>query len=104
MLNAALKDQIRKMAKAVVTIRIMPTSTEIDLEKLKVKVTHEVREFAGEGDTRITIEPIAFGLSCINYIFVMEESLGSPDILADKILKITGVESAEVTDVRRAIG
>jgi elongation factor 1-beta len=92
------------MAIAVVTMRIMPESPEIDLEKVKDEVTKLVLEFAGKGDTRITIEPVAFGLKCINYIFVMDEKLGSPDVLAEKVVGLKGVQSAEVTDVRRAIG
>jgi translation elongation factor aEF-1 beta len=92
------------MGKAVVTISIMPQSPETDLDKITVETAKMVREFAGEGDTKVTIEPIAFGLKCIKYIFVMDEMLGSPDTVAERILKIHGVESAEITDVRRAIG
>jgi len=92
------------MAIADVTLRIMPKSPEIDLEKIKDEVTKLVLEFAGKGDTRITIEPIAFGLKCINYIFIMDENLGSPDVLSEKVAELKDVQSAEITDVRRAIG
>jgi translation elongation factor aEF-1 beta len=92
------------MAKAVVTVQVMPTSTDVDMDALAKKVAVVVAKKVGEGDTRLTIEPIAFGLKRINYIFVMEESLGSPDLIAEDIQKIEGVESAEISDVRRAIG
>jgi elongation factor 1-beta len=92
------------MGTAVVTLKIMPESPESDLDKITEQVAKLVREFAGERDTKVTIEPIAFGLKCINFIFVMDEKLGSPDVVAEKIQDIKGVQSAEVGDVRRAIG
>jgi elongation factor 1-beta len=92
------------MGTAVVTLKIMPESPETDLDKITQEVAKLVREFAGERDTKVTIEPIAFGLKCINFIFVMDEKLGSPDVVAEKIQEVKGVQSAEVSDVRRAIG
>jgi len=92
------------MGTAVVTMKIMPESPDTDLDKITVQVAKMVREFAGERDTKVTIEPVAFGLKCINFIFVMDEKLGSPDVLAEKINTIEGVQNAEVSDVRRAIG
>jgi elongation factor 1-beta len=92
------------MGTAVVTLKIMPESPDTDLDKITEQVAKMVREFAGERDTKVTIEPIAFGLKCINFIFVMDEKLGSPDVVADKIAGIDGVQNAEVSDVRRAIG
>jgi elongation factor 1-beta len=92
------------MAKAVVTITIMPDSPEVDLEKVKEEVAKVVREFAGEGDTKTEIEPVAFGLKALKYLFVMDEDLGSPDVVAEKLVGLEGIQSAEVTDVRRAVG
>ena len=92
------------MGTAVVTIGIMPETPTVDLSKIQVEVVKFVREFAGERDTKAEIEPIAFGLKRLNFTFIMDESLGSPDVVAEKIQGIEGVQSAEVTDVRRAIG
>ena len=92
------------MANAVVTIKVMPESPEVNMEELKEKVLKKITEFAGEGDTRVSIEPVAFGLKSLNIIFVMDESLGSPDALEEGIKSIEGVNSFEVTDVRRAVG
>ncbi|MFC1742066.1 elongation factor 1-beta [Nanoarchaeota archaeon] len=92
------------MGTAVVTLDIMPESTEIDLEKVQEEVTKLVKEFAGDRDTKAEIEPVAFGLKKLKYIFVMDEELGSPDVVADKIVELEGVQAAEVSDVRRAIG
>jgi translation elongation factor aEF-1 beta len=92
------------MGTAVVTLGIMPESPTEDLGKIQENVAKYVREFAGERETKAEVEPVAFGLKRLNFTFVMDESLGSPDIVAEKIQGIKGVQSAEVTDVRRAIG
>ncbi len=92
------------MANAVITVKIMPESPSVDLEDIKTKVLSLIAEFAGEGDTKVTVEPVAFGLSSLNIIFVMDESLGSPDALEEKVTAIEGVNSFEVIDVRRALG
>ncbi len=92
------------MANVVVTIKIMPEGVDADLQVLEAKSLELIKEFAGEGDTKTTIEPIAFGLKSINIIFVMDEAKGAPDELEKKIADLEGVNSAEVTDVRRAVG
>ena len=92
------------MGTAVVTLKIMPESPETDLEKIKEATAHIVREFAGERDTKVEEEPIAFGLKAVNFMFVMDEDLGSPDVVADKVKELDGVASAEISDVRRAVG
>ena len=92
------------MANAIVTVKIMPESVEIDLDALEAKAKQEIQSFAGEGDTRTEVEPIAFGLKAVKITFVMDEKLGSPDFVAEKIEAYDEVASAEITDVRRAIG
>lgn len=93
-----------KMAKAVVTLRIMPESTETNLEEIEQKAKEEIKKFCGETETKTSIEPVAFGLNALKIIFVMDEAKGSPDPAAENIAKLEGVNSAEVIDVRRAIG
>lgn len=95
------------MATAVVTVKIMPESPEIDLDKVTEKVQQVIREFTERddpADQKVEIEPIAFGLKAIKIIFAMDEAKGSPDAIEDKITAIEGVQGFEVTDVRRAIG
>jgi len=102
-MNVALKVLI-KMAKVVITLKIMPKSPEVDLAKIEEMAKKEIEEFAGEGDTKSEQVPVAFGLKALNIIFVMDESKGSPDPVAEKITTLEGVNSAEIVDVRRAIG
>ncbi|MFA6073455.1 MAG: elongation factor 1-beta [Candidatus Woesearchaeota archaeon] len=92
------------MANAIVTFKIMPESPDVDLVKVEHEALKEIELHAGKGDTKVEIEPIAFGLKAIKIIFIVDEKLGSPDDLALKIEKIEGVNSVEVIDVRRAIG
>lgn len=92
------------MANAIVTIKIMPESPEINLENLEKKAKKDILEFAGKGDTKTEIEPIAFGLKAIKITFIMDEKLGNPDKISEKIEKYKEVASAEIIDVRRAIG
>lgn len=95
------------MATAVVTVRIMPESPEVNLEEIKEKAQGIIREFTGREapeDQRVNIVPIAFGLKALDIVFTMDEAKGSPDILEEKMKAIEGVQSFEVTDVRRAIG
>lgn len=92
------------MASVVVSLRIMPNGTSIDLKSLEVHAKKEIVDFCNSREFKTTIEPIAFGLKALNIIFVMDESKGSTEKLEEKIKLIDGVESVEVTDVRRAIG
>ena len=100
-------EEFFSMATAVVTVRIMPESPEVNLEGIKEKVQEIIREFTGREapeDQKVEVEPIAFGLKALKIIFAMDEAKGSPDQLEEKMKEIEGVRSFEVTDVRRAIG
>ncbi len=92
------------MAQVIITLKIMPTSVEVDLNKVTEQAKSKINDFAGAGDMKVEEKPIAFGLKAVNIIFVMDESKGSTDKLEDSIAEIEGVQSVEVTDVRRAIG
>ncbi|MBI1935122.1 elongation factor 1-beta [Candidatus Woesearchaeota archaeon] len=92
------------MAQVVVSIRIMPKGTEIDMSVLESSAKKEIIDFCNSKEFKTDVQPIAFGLNALNIIFVMDESKGSTEILEQKIAEIDGVESVEVTDVRRAVG
>ena len=92
------------MAKAIITLKVMPDSPDVDLEALQKQALEMIAEFSGNDETKVTTEPVAFGLKAINIIFVMDESKGSADVLEEQIETLEGVMSCETTDVRRAIG
>ena len=91
------------MAEVIITLKIMPNSPEIDLSKIEEEAKKKVDAFEGEVG-KVEEIPVAFGLKSLNIIFVMDEQKGSTDKLEEEIEDIEGVQSVEVTDVRRAIG
>ncbi len=91
------------MAEVILTFKIMPESPDVDLGSVQEKATHLIKEFGGRVGNA-DIEPVAFGLNSLNIIFIMDEAKGATDSLEDEICGIEGVNSCEVTDVRRALG
>lgn len=96
------------MADVIVTFKIMPSGPDIDLEQLYAQASEKINGFVDDahkdGEIRKEIAPIGFGLKALKLIFVMDESKGTTDDLEEDIKNIEGVESVEVTDVRRALG
>ncbi len=92
------------MADVVVSLRIMPSSPDVDLDSIFSAAKEAIVSFAGNENMRQEIQPVAFGLKSLNITFVMDEKKGSTDALEESISKLEGVESVEVTDVRRTIG
>lgn len=103
-LRVSLRVLIKTMARVVVTLAIMPESPNIDLSLLEEKSRELIVGFAGQGDSKTEIVPVAFGLQRLNILFVMDEVKGSTEALEKQIAALPGVNSVEVTDVRRTIG
>ena len=91
------------MASVVITMKIMPVSPEVNLDEIEVKAKEMIANFGGNVGKTV-IEPIAFGLKAVILFFIMDENKGSTDDLETDLNKIEGVNSVEVTDVRRTIG
>jgi elongation factor 1-beta len=92
------------MANVIITMKIMPESPDSDLSAIEVEAKKKIEGFAGEGDMKVEQEPVAFGLKALKILFVMDESKGSTESLEKEVSGIAGVNSVEITDVRRAIG
>ena len=92
------------MADVVVTMKIMPDSPEVDLTRLESSALEKIKTFTGIDNHKVEQEPVAFGLKALKIMFVMDEAKGSTDSLEQDISSIEGVNSVEVTDVRRTIG
>ena len=92
------------MAQVIITFKIMPENPDVDLEKVHVEALKKIAGFAGEGETKKDIEPVAFGLNALKIIFVSDETKGGTEELEKDIETIEGVNSVEVIDVRRALG
>jgi elongation factor 1-beta len=92
-----------KMATVILTFKIMPESPEVDLSAIEEKAKEVISNNKGELG-KAEIEPIAFGLKALNLFVTADEAEGSPDEMEDALKALEGVQSCEVTDVRRAIG
>ena len=91
------------MATVVVTLKIMPSAVDVDLDAVKDRAVRLVSGFGGEVGKTIQ-EPIAFGLVALILMFTMDENIGSTEELEKAISQLDDVSSCDVTDVRRAIG
>jgi len=92
------------MARIVVTLRIMPTSPEIDFSQIEEKSKKFITDFAATNTFKVEQKEVAFGLKSLNISFMMDENKGTTEPLDQKIATVIGVNSVEVTDVRRTIG
>lgn len=91
------------MAKMFITIKIMPEDVETDLNSIRKKAGEIAKKFEAELLDKDVIEPVAFGLKALKLVFMLDESKGSEG-LSNAISELKGVSSAEVVDMRRAIG
>ena len=92
------------MARAIATLTVMPSSPDVDLAALESSVKKKIIAFAGKTEMKVEVKPVAFGLNSVNITFVMDEAQGSPDAVAEEVSAFEDVSSAEITDVRRAVG
>jgi elongation factor 1-beta len=91
------------MAEVIITMRLMPESPEVNWDYVYEKVDETVKKHGGEIGKKEE-KPVAFGLKALEVIFVVDESSGSTEALEEEVSKIQGIESVEITDVRRALG
>jgi len=90
------------MGIAVVKIKLMPSSPETDLGKIKEDTKKIIEEKDGK-NCKFEEEPIAFGLTAIIAFFVWPEEQELEE-LEEKLKKVDDVNSIQVIDIRRAIG
>lgn len=90
------------MGTASVKIRIMPESPSSNLEEIESKAGIIIRNHSGI-NPKFTEEPLAFGLKIViaSFEWPEEEEL---EELERELGKIQDVKSAELKDIRRAIG
>lgn len=91
------------MAMLILTFKIMPTSPEIDLEKLTEQVKETITSFKGNIKETL-LEPVAFGLKAILAKFSFDEANGSTDALEDALTALEEVMNVETVAISRAMG
>lgn len=90
------------MGIAVVKIKILPVSPEVDLEKLRDKVKDLIEGMSGKG-CNFEEEPIAFGLKALIVFFSWPEEI-ELEKLEERLNGIEDVSSIQIVDMRRALG
>lgn len=90
------------MATVVIIIKLMPSSPDVDLNKIKEESKSALEK---EGAKNISIEekPIAFGLKAIIMKFSFPEEKGT-DLVETLLSKIQNVSSVTIEDYRRSLG
>lgn len=90
------------MGTTLLRIKLMPTSPEVDLEKIKQEAKSLIEKRQGK-NCRFEEEPVAFGLKAVIVGFDIDESQELEPIEED-LKNIENVNSAQVIDMRRAFG
>ena len=90
------------MGTALLRIKLMPASPEIDLEKIKQEAKTLIEKSQGK-NCRFEEELIAFGLKAVIVSFEIDESQELEPI-EEGLRNIENVNSTQVVDMRRAFG
>ncbi len=91
------------MGTMVVTLKIMPSSPEINLDYLTERIKEKLKTF-NITNLKKEIKPIAFGLNSIHLYFTVNEDFENLESIENKIKEIEGVSSAEIIGMSRALG
>jgi elongation factor 1-beta len=98
-INNNISLEVMNMGEVVATIKLMPESPEVDLEKVKEDIIKSIPE--GAEFHKIEEEPIAFGLVALKVMVVVGDSEGGTEKVEENLSKVENVSSVEVEDVRR---
>ncbi len=91
------------MADVFITLKVMPSAPDSNLDKITKAVETIITKFPGKV-TEKSIEPIAFGLKAVIMTFATNEKNSNLDPLEEEIKNLDNVNSCEVTEVRRVVG
>lgn len=85
------------MGEVAVTLRLMPESPEVDLNRLEAAVKERVKVHS------ISREPIAFGLEALHVIAVVADIAGGTEPLERELASLQGVGSVQVIGLTRLL-
>ena len=90
------------MGTALLRIKLMPASLEVNLEEIKEKAKIIVEKGKGR-NCSFEEEPIAFGLKALIISFDIDEEQ-ELDPVEEALGNLENINSAQVVDMRRAFG
>jgi len=87
------------MAEVLVTIKIMPSDADVDMDVLASRMG----KVDGGRLNNVQKEPIAFGLVALVASYVVEDQEGGTENLENSLKEIDGIGNVDVTGVTRLL-
>ncbi|KUO39034.1 MAG: hypothetical protein AVW05_04725 [Hadesarchaea archaeon DG-33] len=85
------------MAEVAVTLRLMPESPEVNLDRLEATIKERVKVHS------ISREPVAFGLEALRVVAVIPDAAGGTEPLEQKLASLPGVGNVQVINLTRLL-